>query len=105
MPLDPPPAPLLLTALWLGVNVIAIAAWQDLGAGMTILRVPGPGTGEGLDAGFSQSGWFSLFAHPPIYEELPDFRALVAKAHKTASISAARFAAMRELLHGSRQWN
>ena len=30
MPLDPSTAPLLLTALWLGVNVIALAAWELL---------------------------------------------------------------------------
>lgn len=28
---DPSTAPLLLTALWLGVNVIAIAAWWGRG--------------------------------------------------------------------------
>lgn len=35
--------------------------------------------------GFSQK-WVDSFRssqHPPIYEELPDFRALVAKAHKS----------------------
>ncbi len=31
MPLDPSTGPLLLTALWLGVNVIAIAAWWGRG--------------------------------------------------------------------------
>ena len=31
MHLDPTTAPLLLTALWLGVNVIAIAAWWGRG--------------------------------------------------------------------------
>ena len=31
MPLDPSAAPLLLLALWLGVNVIAIAAWWGRG--------------------------------------------------------------------------
>ena len=33
MPLDPSTAPLLLLALWLGVNVIAIAAWEVWGRG------------------------------------------------------------------------
>lgn len=31
--IDPSAAPLLLLALWLGVNVIAIAAWELWGRG------------------------------------------------------------------------
>ena len=30
---EPSTGPLLLTALWLGINVIAIAAWQSWGRG------------------------------------------------------------------------
>lgn len=33
MHLDPTTGPLLLTALWLGVNVIVIAAWELWGRG------------------------------------------------------------------------
>ena len=33
MHLDPTTGPLLLLALWLGVNVIAIAAWELWGRG------------------------------------------------------------------------
>ena len=96
----PPPA-LLLTTLWLGVNVISPSR-RGRRSGDDYPARSGPERARALDAVWTKvGGRFSLFAFPPIYEELPDFRRPCRKAHKAANISAARFAAMRELLHVS----